>query len=453
MFKLPILEKNSYLSIVIKDNGLWSHLAYTDHNAQREYILSDFTDLNPLRHALDDEFLTKQFWFEYFDNLEKVFGWDIVDKNSLSVFTFRKFKDEGDGLNGIRIQIDDNQKFFNKMFSSIRDFSQDISLRVIDDKYMQDITEGLLDKGIYDDVMYVDTDLLDFSIYRAKRIYDKKSKEEKIQYSKSKMGWKTERQAIEAIQDSRFKAFLASDIGKNQMLNFWSNFVLNRSFNLEDPNIKDILRSYSTIQNHSLFRDNSHNIGDFGVCGSNNLLIVSGYIPRVLGKKLTLLSLVDGLELDGSFDCYWDLDTKLLSFGKSYSKGSKSEDVILTSKDMMSTFSRVVIPNIQKEYPKNKVLFSGKLESLEQQSNDFFALASEFNYIEFPNLQSKFVVEGEFQKGVVVLPKKEKRVDFVSRPDSRKYESLVVDVRKKPVVYGPDSYANKLKLQTWMNNR
>ena len=41
MSKLSMLQQNAYISIVIKDNGIWTHLAYTDFNAEREYILSD----------------------------------------------------------------------------------------------------------------------------------------------------------------------------------------------------------------------------------------------------------------------------------------------------------------------------------------------------------------------------------------------------------------------------
>ena len=66
MKNLSLLEKNAYLSIIIKDNGIWAHLAYTDFNAGREYILSDFTDLTPLRYRLDDDVFNRKFWQEYF---------------------------------------------------------------------------------------------------------------------------------------------------------------------------------------------------------------------------------------------------------------------------------------------------------------------------------------------------------------------------------------------------
>ena len=174
MSKLPLFEKNAYLSIVIKDNGLWTHLAYTDHNASREYILSDFTDLNPLRYRLDDEVFNINFWNEYFNSLEKLFSWDIVQKDKANIFTFKKFSKEGDGVSGVRIQIDDNQKFFTKIFNSIRTFSNDISLRVIDDKYMYSLLDGISEKLGYEDLLYIDMDIYDFTVYRVRKVFDKK---------------------------------------------------------------------------------------------------------------------------------------------------------------------------------------------------------------------------------------------------------------------------------------
>jgi hypothetical protein len=32
------------------------------------------------------------------------------------------------------------------------------------------------------------------------------------------------------------------------------------------------------------------------------------------------------------------------------------------------------------------------------------------------------------------------------------YESILVDARPRPIVYGPDAYSNKLKLQVWLND-
>jgi hypothetical protein len=448
MPKLPLLEKNAYLSLVIKDNGLWSHLAYTDHNARREYILVDFTDLHPLRHRLDDDVFTKEFWYDYFDNLERVFNWDIVDRDKNSIFTFRPFKNEGDGVNGIRVQIDDNQEFFDRIFASIRNFSKDISLRVIDDRYMQETLEELIDKGEYGDIMCLDMDLMDFSIFRVQKVYDKKERIDKKVFSKAKISWKNDQALVESVKDSRFRAFLATDLNSKEIFNYWSNFVLNRVLASEDPNILDLLRSYSTIQGHSLFRDNKEKLEGFGISGRESCLIISGYIPQVLGKSKTLLTLIDGLELEGSFDCTWDLDMRLLSYGKSYVHATKSLDVILTSKVVHPTFTKIVIPRHKFTNP-NKVIFSGKLESLEQKESEILAISCKFNYIDLPE-QEKFVVSGILKEGFKVPPAKGVGIDLVSSKEGKKYESLLIDVRPRPIVYGPDSYSNKSKLQNWM---
>jgi hypothetical protein len=448
MSKLPLLEKNAYLSLVIKDNGLWAHLAYTDHNARREYILGDFTDLHPLRHRLDDDVFTQEFWYDYFDNLERVFNWDIVDRDRNSIFTFRQFKKEGDGVNGIRIQIDDNQEFFDKIFSSIRNFSKDISLRVVDDRYMQETLEELIDRGEYEDIMYVDMDLMDFSIFRIKKIYDKKEKVDRKVFSRAKISRKGDLTLVDSVRDSRFKAFLATDLNQKEMVNYWSNFVLNRVLSLEDPNILDILRSYSTIQNHSLFRDNKEKLEGFGVSGKESCLIISGYIPQVLGKSKTLLTLIDGLELEGSFDCTWDLDMRLLSYGKSYIHATNSVDVILTSKVMHPSFTKIVIPRHKFTTP-NKVVFNGKIESLEQKEREILAISCKFNYINLPD-QEKFVMSGVLKDGFKIPPERGLGIELVSSKDGKKYESLLIDVRPRPIIYGPDSYSNKSKLQNWL---
>ncbi len=451
MSKLPLFEKNAYLSIVIKDNGLWTHLAYTDHNASREYILSDFTDLNPLRYRLDDEVFNINFWNEYFNSLEKIFSWDIVQKDKANIFTFKKFSKEGDGVSGVRIQIDDNQKFFTKIFNSIRTFSNDISLRVIDDKYMYSLLDGISEKLGYEDLLYIDMDIYDFTVYRVRKVFDKKEKTLQKEFTRSKINWSNEFSVIDSIQDSRFKAFLATDLSHNQLQNYWANFVQNKMFSSVDPNIVDVLRAYSTIQNHSIFRDNREKLLNFGVTEKESAVIVSGYIPRILGKQRSLLSVIDGLELSGTFDCLWDLDLKLLSYGKAYVDGTNAVDIILTRKEVLSLVSKVIVPFVPSNL-NNKVVMSGYLESLDIPRTEFFTLAPQFSYILLPKHENKTVLECSFKNGAYTLPTKDKIFSFVSVPQSSMYESIVVDARPRPVVYGPDVYSNKLKLQSWLND-
>ena len=450
MSKLPILQKNAYLSLVVKDNSIWAHLAYTDHNAGREYILSDFTDLNPLKQRLDDEFFTRKFWYEYFDNLEKVFNWDIVDRDTYRLQMYKTFKDEGVGLTGIRVLVDENQKYFNTIFSSLREFSKDIAVRIVDDSYIYNLLEGLLGRMEYDDILYVDMDLLDFKIYRGRKIIE--NKKEKTIITKSKISWGNEYGVIDSVRDSRFKAFLASDFASKDILNYWSNFVLNKIFFTEDPNILDILRSYTTIQNYSLYQDNTDKLSGFGTDSTNSAMIISGHIPTILGKQKTLMTVVDGLEIMGELDCIWDLEEKILSYGKSYIFGTNSTDIILTRKEIFSPSTKVLIPEVKSLKNQNKVIMSGYTESLSMEKNEFYALSPEFTFIQLPKHEDKLVVEMEFKKDIVIPNGVKSKVGFVSIPGKGDYDSILVDGRPRPIVYGPDVYTNRSKLSMWLND-
>ncbi len=451
MPKLSIFEKNAYLNILVKNNGIWVYLAYSDLNAAREYILSDYTDLNALRFLLDDNVFTPEFWFDYFDNLEKVFNWDIVDREKGSLFTFRKFIEEGDGISGVRVQIDDNQRYFSNIFDSVREFSSDISLRVIDDKFMYSVLGGLCDRLDCDDLMYVDMDIYDFSIFRVRKVYEKgKAMTEKL-YTKSKISWKDDISLIDSLKDDRFKAFLSADISERNLVNLWGNFVLDKPLTVKDPHLIDVIRGYSTIQNFSIYRDNKKKIESFGKEYTNSVMVVSGSIPRVLGKSKTLFTIIDGLEMGGNFDCYFDWDSRLIAFGKSYINATESTDIILTKKVVLPPMVKAYIPFV-KTKQSEKVVLSGSIESLSIPKNDFYILSSLYTYMELPRHRDRLVINGIFKNGAKQQPLGETELNLVSIPESDEIEALLFDCRVRPIIYGPDAYSNRLKLQSWMND-
>ncbi len=94
--------------------------------------------------------------------------------------------------------------------------------------------------------------------------------------------------------------------------------MIDRPIFVQDRPLLDIVRSYATIQNFSLFRDNRKKIETFGREYTRSAMIITGNIPRVLGKSKTLMTIIDGLEITGNFDCYFDLDLRTIAYGKSY---------------------------------------------------------------------------------------------------------------------------------------
>ena len=191
MDTLPILKQNAYLTVLVKDNHLFANLAYTDFLAQKTYVLSDITDLSPLKFRMDDIVFNKGFWLEYFNSLEKEFDWNIVDRQWGDIFRIANFESEGEGVSGIRVLVDDNQPFFNKIYLSLKEFSRDIVLRIVDDKYMKSMIESLRGRLGYEDIMWIDMDLSHFTIYRYRfigssgSIFRNEKKEEDLQFTVS----------------------------------------------------------------------------------------------------------------------------------------------------------------------------------------------------------------------------------------------------------------------------
>jgi hypothetical protein len=295
-------------------------------------------------------------------------------------------------------------------------------------------------------MVYINLDLQDFRIYRSYR----NPNTQKRETEKAKIYWTNEYGVIDSVRDSRFRAFLATDMATKDMLNHWSNFVLNRITFSEDPNLLDILRAYTTAQLYSICQDNSEKIQALGVSG-NTGVILAGYIPLILGKEKTLISIIDGLEISGTCDIYFDFERRVLSFGKSYIAGPSSTDLILTRKEIASVATKIFIPDMKISGVKSKVIFNGYTDSLEGEKQDIFALYPEFTFKKLPLHKDNLVVEGEFKNGTYVRGvEKKTEISFLSVPGKLRYDNLVIDGRPKPIVYGPDVYQNRRKLQQWL---
>jgi hypothetical protein len=454
METLPILKKNAYISLLIKDNHIFANLAYADFVAQRTYVLSDITDLSPLRFRMDDIVFNKDFWYEYFYSLEREFDWKIVDKRWEGIFKVNDFIDEGEGVSGIKVLVDDNQPFFHKIYMSLKEFSKDIALRVVDDKYMKTLIEGLRERLEYEDLMWIDMDLSHFTIFRttdsvkSTGLFIREHQKEK-QFLSSKIAWNNEIGLIDSIRNSKLQAFMAVETSSDDILDRWANFVAHTPDNITDGYVEDLLRSFITIQNLSLKQSNREKFEGFG--RKRSAIIVSGKLPSLIKKHNLLLSIIDGLELDGLFDLFVDSNNTLVSYGKNLVEASESKDILVVKKDVLPKANRVVIPEVNASRGRNKVIYSGRLISQDFEQKDIYAINPNLEIFNIPYISNKVVVEGSLKNGSVLTHFTTKDIEFISSPGGVIYESLVVDCRIRPVIYGPKPKDNKIKLQNWNN--
>ena len=453
MNKLPILEKNSYLTIVVKDNAIWSHLAYVDYSSEVQYILSDYTDISHLKRRLDDYLFMENFWNEYFLLLEKNFGWEMLESLDKNLNRVIPFKDENYGLSGIKVLVDDNQDFLTNIFHSISQYSHDISVRVMDTGYIRKTIGKFSESMEYETLLYMDLDINSFQIYRVDRDNKESKGDNKLptnyKYTEMSQQWSNEIALIDSIKDRRLEAFLACDIDNANLQNNWANLILHPVDVLLDYNLTDILRSFTTVQLLSLL--NNHKSKLEGIGEKKTALVIGGKIPRLLGKKTTILALIDGLELYGNFDIIWDNKCEILAYGISASEGVQSSDIVIGKNEIVSGITKVFIPELKSKKVKNKVIFSATVKSQDFGTVSLITLGDTFEMLDIRNKINKVVFEGAFENNVYIPSLQNRKVSFVSSPLGIKYDNVLIDSRLRPIVYGTDRYKNKLKIKKWLN--
>lgn len=449
---LPMLKQNAFLTLLIKDNFIFANLAYSDFTAQRTYLLSDTTDLSPLKFRLDDITFTKNFWFEYFNSLEKLFDWDIVDRTYEGVFKIQKFVKEEVGVSGIKVIVDDNQPFFKNIFTSIKDFSKDIALKILDDRHIEMLSRGIIERFGYEDVVWVDLDISHFSVYRTKKIsssggiFNSREIENEIKFNSSKIDWNNEIGLIDFVKSSKLRAFLSVESPSEEISDRWANLIAHSCEYLFDPVLHDILRAFTTFQLLSIKQSNREKLDN--IVGSNCAIFVSGNISKLLNKRELLLSIIDGLELEGIIDLFIDKENRVLTFGRNMIEKEQSEDIVVLKGDILPSANKILIPDVPSK-SKNKIIFSGKSLSQGNDPRDIYALGSVLQILKLPDMGDKVIVEGELVNGAVFSHLTFNKIEFLSNMNGLKYEYLVVDGRCRPIVYGPSIQDNRHKLNLW----
>lgn len=177
-------------------------------------------------------------------------------------------------------------------------------------------------------------------------------------------------------------------------------------------------------------------------------MILTGKLAKLLNRRDIYLSIIDGFEMEGMFDLYLDIDNKLVTYGRNLTQESKSNEIIVIKSDVVPSASRVVIPDVPNR-ARAKVVFSGELMSQGFEQRDMYAFNPSIEVITIPDPIEKVVIDGELRNGCVLSHYTSNQISFVSSYGGIKYDSLVIDCRMKPAIYGPKASDNKIKLQNW----
>ena len=452
------LSKNAYLSIYISHNFLCASLAYTDQDDEKSYILSDktFLPLNIANLKSSDFF---EYWSSYFKTLEKKWNWNFLEKPKTNQGSFKaefvNFKSEGVGISGCKVSISKNNANYQEIFQSLREFSLSVRIIGIDSESDKELLEKFANSLGYDDVLLLDLHSRFFKIARVEKREQKGKKDlSKIHlldyaYEDIRINWGNVQDLLNLLNANKYKTFLSKFTPSNMMSNVWANFLQNPIFKTDSEILKDFIRAYITIQLLSLCSENPRVMKDFGVKPCKSLLWITGDLIEIPTFRELLISVIDGLQIRGTFDFVVDGNSLIYTYGKTFSYAQKSDEIFLTKETFLPKFTMVLAPDIDLKADSRKSVFHGALFGRKDESIDIFAMSSEITQVDIKDPETMYL-EGKFIKNAYI-EKYRKGMEFYCLQDGIAYEKIILDCRIKPAVYGPNIRANSIKFDIWLS--
>lgn len=467
MGRVSLLEKNAFLSIYANQYGLYATFGYSHYEIDRSYTLTDHTIIDWENEPIDEY----EFWLEYLVKIGEKFEWEFLE-NSFSQYSMgkvREFTDEGEGVSAIRFMFDGNLEARSRAMNAINGFFPEIVVEVLDNKKVRDLLSKMAIRLGYKDAMLLDLNLHKFEIYRSQvsektrtasleNVHDKPWTSEY-----SKISWDSKRALVEKLKDGRLKAFATVDPESEIIYNQWANLVTDPFAYTSNPFLLDLVRSYTTVQLLSMHNSNQKLLGKLGQGEKPTVLFIAGEIQNLLKSEQFYMSIIDGLQLRGSFDIVFCDAYQLYTFGDELVQGVNAQYYIVTMSQVVKRAERLFSPEVPGKSEEKKPAFMASITTKGSGDRAVYALTSTITKIDMPT--EEYVLDGDFLKGAYIeggslqgLSDKEKRGSnkgegFIWHSKGLKLpvDRVIVDARYKPIVYGPDYRVNRNKLSSWIS--
>lgn len=353
------------------------------------------TPINFLQHALRQA--------------EQAFGWKLLNE----VGKFRVPETEfGDGISAIRVLQNDLVK------SPLDEIVSDKFVKV---KKRSELSVGkqLLGKidTFNEPVVVLVMDFFSYEIIECTPRFVGRTK--RWDYKSSKMQYKTKQEFVDLLATKKFMPFVSEHIPEGQMFNTLLNYTYWRPLTTSSPLVKDLFRALLT----SIILD----LGKYTQLHehSKGHVFVTGELPLFLHDATRMqLAVVDGLGLAGQWTVTIDEHNQLVPFI------ADDQDIDVFRELTSENTSLWVIPQTKK--PKNIVTV--KSEGAEYRG----VYGNLYTYAHSPISRAFAIVSNakEFE---------------LKLPESISVTSVTIDMRTWPVIYGPNTVANSVKIPQWLD--
>ncbi len=405
------------LKVHIDSDGIYSSLAYTNLANGESYILNDFTALNTDKLLSILEEGSNSFWIAYFRDLGRKFGWQILDNLDANIISMKPLVSEYVGISEYEIAAEE------RISAMLIDFPREY-VKKIDLKSHEGIIRKVTMKLGYREMLYLDVNKHSIKIVRI----DGESLENAGQYElRSDLD-----DTVLQIKDGVISR--VSYVTNNIDINLWANEIYSDNENIVDESVYDAYNAYflKSLMQFSRKKD--------AFAKNSQAVIITGSATRLLDIKFLSKLIIDGLGFNKDFDLFVDPNKNIINWGYNYFFGSNAKDIIIRSKDIIPPAKKVLIPSVFDRKDIRKVFAKYQFDQ------DYsYVYTPEINIIDIPDYLSKNYVfnikatdRGKFQSEKIIFD-----------PLKTVFDSIVVDCRNKPVVYGATSKDNRKRLKLW----
>lgn len=474
MKKIALLELNACLKIFWGSDGLYAHLAYTDYASGDDggdaYLITHFIPY-PQGFLEGSHIIIEDFFKSYLLTLQHDLEWELFDEEASlgDLLMPKEFIEEGRGIRKMDIvigfqlveilkqQLLDSfvpvaSKFIPvklvDIVASIREVCPEVSVHVQEQEEIYKVFAELAQQWLYDTVLLVD-------LNRRSSFANSLSTANDV----NSMGHMSDNNEalFDVLDYDKLEPFMSVSIEKDKLFDMWANYKLagtSKVFGgvgsdiMRAKIVSDLLAISGSRLGAKMLKDwqsASNNSSDpsFSVMDDTGRLgvFVVGEALKVLEARKLLVTLVDGLQLTGSFDLIYDKDNVLSTFGRSYLLGKSSTDVILHKDVLPIDMARVIVPEIHKRKKKKGLVLSGEIATTKK-NEVFYGIPSQVYKVDIPG-----------NEGATLKLKIKPGIGLSSYDDRIEsgIKTLWLDCRYKPVQYGPGPKANKSNMMEWFN--
>ncbi|MDD3661709.1 MAG: hypothetical protein PHG63_01460 [Candidatus Dojkabacteria bacterium] len=374
-------------------------------------------------------------------------GWDIVKcRNDVCLLSLC----EGDCVGGVSLLVSPEYDAdeFRSLVLGVHAYtaSKEMTIEAIS-RYLE-----VLEKPR---VLVVDLGWDEIAVYHVSRGHSGSSREGRVVVRESCVEEEYLRRLPGLIKSNILSVSLRHDV----VIDLLNNVRARRIVGAQSPHVQDVLRAYITS---ALINMKDREVHTFGTGSDRGIVLVSGEMAQALPEPVLLLSVIDGLQLRGTYEIAVDGGQRMPAWNLTLTGKSLplSPNVVFENTYLYISTERGASGS------RGRLAFRGLLA--ERHDGDVSNIDK--NTVVPPRRDPRMIVGqcGEIHSfsvsggGSVLLqpaksvfyPNLERRrsdgTEYLAADFSTAVDSIIIDNREIPIRYGPDVHTNSRKISGWV---